>query len=715
MMQGERPETEIMEPQQLFVNRELSWLEFNRRVLLEATDEKVPLLERLKFLSIYASNLDEFFMVRVGSLTDQSRLDPERRDDKTGMTAAEQVAAIMKWIRNAQPEVEHIFISLRKQLKEQSIDLVDFSKLSQVEEVMARKYFKEEIKPLLSPQIVDRHHPFPFLNNKEVYIAASFAQKNGDIKPGIVPLSGLPPYFLFSVDNRQKLMFTSQIVLNFVQTLYSKYEIAEKLILRVTRNADISVDEGLYDYDIDFRGIMQDLLKKRKRLRIVRAELSREPSDALRKYLCQKLSVGAEQLLVSSTPMPLSLGFSLPGNLKTPRKDLLYKERKSSKPDFGRKTILGYLNDWNLLLAYPFQGMNTFIKFLHEAADDPNVLSIKISLYRMANHSRVVSALAYAAEKGKEVLCVLELRARFDEQNNIDYARVLEDAGCTVIYGLSDYKVHAKLCLVTRKLSNGKIGYITQVGTGNYNEKTAEQYTDLAYITTDEVVGQDANNAFSALCMGETVEATRSLWIAPNCYVSKLLDLIQNETQIAHSGGAGRISIKVNSINDMEVMQRLIEASQAGVKVELFVRGICCLRPGVAGLTENICVRSIVGRLLEHSRIFVFGEGERQTVYIGSGDLLNRNTRRRVEAFIRVRDEKSRADVLHIMDSFRNDNVNAWEMQPDGSYIKAECNQQQILDSQMHLYDYFQADLSVPAKEKHSMFKHLLNAIKLKK
>ncbi len=692
MTQANPPETSAAEPSQLFVNRELSWLEFNRRVLLEATDPSVPLFERIKFLSIYGSNLDEFFMVRVGSLTDQRQVAPDRLDDKTGLNAAGQIDAILHWVRRTQPQVEKIYHSLRKQLKAQGIDIVDFSKISQVEEVMARKYFKEDIKPLLSPQIVDRHHPFPFLRGKELYVVTSFVQKSGEIKLGIVPVSSLPPYFLCTVDSRYKLMFTAHIVQHFAQDLYSKYDIAEKLVLRVTRNADISVDEALYDYDVDFRGIMQELLKKRKRLRAVRLEMTHEPSDALKKYLGQKLSVEPRHMMVTSVPLSLSFGFSLPGDLKEPRKELAYKEKRPSAPYLWGKSIIGYLNERDLLLAYPFQGMNTFIGFLHEAADDPDVLSIKISLYRMANHSRVVSALAYAAEKGKEVLCVLELRARFDEQNNINYAKILEDAGCTVIYGLSDYKVHAKLCLVTRKLHSGKIGYITQVGTGNYNEKTAELYTDLAYITTDETVGQDASSVFSALCVGETVDKMQSLWIAPHCYVSNVLELIQNETRIALSGGEGRISIKVNSLNDMEVMQRLIEASQAGVKIELFVRGICCIRPGVEGFTENITVRSVVGRLLEHSRIFVFGEGARQTIYIGSGDLLERNTRRRVEAFIRVRTEKTKADVLHVMEAFRRDNVKAWVMNPDGSYVKPERGDAKPIDSQMHLFDYFHAD-----------------------
>lgn len=684
----------------LFVNRELSWLEFNRRVLLEALDETVPLLERLKFVAIYGSNLDEFFMVRVGSLTDQCQIAPAQIDDKTGMNAAEQIAAIGEWVETARPLCEKAYHSMRKQLKGQGIDLLDFGKLSKMEEIMAQKHFKEDIKSLLSPQVVDRHHPFPFLRNKEQYVMTSFATKNGEIKLGIVPVSSLPPYFIFSVDNRQKVMFTADIVLHFAQDLYSKYEITERFLLRVTRNADISVDEGLYDYDVDFRGIMQELLKKRKRLRVVRVQLSRAPSETMRKYLSQKLSVQPAHIHVNTIPLDLSFGFSLAKELPVQHRELLYQDLKPVLPAaVGTRPVMKCLPEGDILLAYPFHGMNTFINLLHEAAEDPAVVSIKISLYRLANHSRVVSALAYAAERGKQILCVLELRARFDEQNNIDYAKILEDAGCTVIYGLSDFKIHAKLCLITRMAHNGRIGYVTQVGTGNYNEKTAELYTDLAYITSDDSVGRDASDIFSALCVGETVDSTRTLWAAPNCYLSNLLALIDKEIEMQRAGGEGFISIKVNSLNDMEVQQKLIEASQAGVRVELFVRGICCIRPGVRGYTDNITVRSVVGRYLEHSRIFVFGTGARQMIYIGSGDLLNRNTRRRVEVFVRVRSGRARADILRIMAAFRKDNVKAWNMLPDGTYYKPERGDARMLDSQAYLFDYFaRAPRREPAK-----------------
>lgn len=679
-------------PKSLFVNRELSWLEFNKRVLLESLDDAVPLFERLKFEAIYFSNLDEFFMVRVGSLTDQSLLDAQKTDDKTGMNADEQIAAIIEKVASFAPLCESAYGVIRQQLKELGVDLVDVHRINQVEELIAQKYFLEDILPLLSPQIIDRHHPFPFLKSKEQYVISLFATKDEVIKLGIVPVSHLPQYFVFSVDNRQKVVFTADIVCHFAQKLYSKYEIVEKNILRVTRNADISVNEGLFDYDVDFRGIMQELLKKRRRLSIVRAQLAQAPSERLRRHLCKRLGIASDHIMVSGIPLDFSFGFSLPGNLNLSRKDLSFRELRPSLPiDFSKRDAIKYCTEHDVLLSYPFQSMKPFIDLLYAAAEDPTVVSIKISLYRLANRSRIASALCAAAERGKEVLCVLELRARFDEQSNIDYAKLLEDAGCTVIYGLSDYKVHAKLCLITRKV-HGKIVHLTQIGTGNYNEKTAELYTDLCLITSDETVGQDANDIFGALCMGETVERTRTLWAAPNCYLDKVLCAIDEEIAIQKAGGEGYVGIKVNSLNCMEVMEKLVEASRAGVQIELFIRGICCIRPGVEGYTDLLTVRSVVGRYLEHSRIFVFGRGSRQQIYIGSGDLLNRNTHRRVEVFAGVRSPDLRARVLEILDAFRRDNVKAWDMLPDGSYVKPpRTGDEAALESQIYLQEYFAA------------------------
>ena len=701
----------------IFVNRELSWLEFNRRVLSESLNPKIPLMERLKFLSIYFSNLDEFFMVRVGSLHDQSIVEPNKLDDKTGLNAAGQIDAILKKVAEINPIAERAWESIKQQMRAQDIDLMDTQHLNKLDEQIVQKYFAENIHPLLSPQIIDRQHPFPFLKNKEQFVLTVLenkekekdkdkskdkSQTKGDsLQLGIVPFSHLPPYFIFTLNQRRRVLFTADIILYCAQKLYGKQKVVEKHIMRVTRNADISVDEGLYDFDIDFRGVMEEMLKKRRRLDVVRLQFSSMPCERVGNFLCKKFKVTPACFLVQSIPLDFSFGFALPSALDPHQeeKSWFYHEAKPFVPvDFAKGDAGGainYLQNHDMLLSFPFHSTKPFVDLLYEAGDDPSVVSIKISLYRLANHSKIASALAHAAEKGKEVLCVLELRARFDEQNNIDYATMLEEAGCTVIYGLSDYKIHAKLCLITRKVHN-QIQYITQVGTGNYNEKTSELYTDLSFISTDPKMGEDATRVFQALCVGEVVESTERLWVAPNCFESNVLRYIQEQIDLARSGGEGYVFIKVNSLNDMEIMEKLIEASQAGVKVEMVIRGICCLCPGIPGYTDNIRIKSIVGRYLEHSRIFIFGTGEQQRIFMGSGDLLNRNTRRRVEVFAEVRDGDPRREILHLVDAIRMDNQNSWEMLSDGSYVKDNSDHAEPLDSHTYLHHYFQKPFELP-------------------
>lgn len=701
----------------IFVNRELSWLEFNRRVLSESLNPKIPLMERLKFLSIYFSNLDEFFMVRVGSLHDQSIVEPNKLDDKTGLNAAGQIDAILKKVAEINPIAERAWESIKQQMRAQDIDLMDTQHLNKLDEQIVQKYFAENIRPLLSPQIIDRQHPFPFLKNKEQFVLTVLenkekekdkdkskdkSQTKGDsLQLGIVPFSHLPPYFIFTLNQRRRVLFTADIILYCAQKLYGKQKVVEKHIMRVTRNADISVDEGLYDFDIDFRGVMEEMLKKRRRLDVVRLQFSSMPGERVVNFLCKKFKVTPACFLVQSIPLDFSFGFALPSALDPHKeeKSWFYHEAKPFVPvDFAKGDAGGainYLQNHDMLLSFPFHSTKPFVDLMYEAGDDPSVVSIKISLYRLANHSKIASALAHAAEKGKEVLCVLELRARFDEQNNIDYATMLEEAGCTVIYGLSDYKIHAKLCLITRKVHN-QIQYITQVGTGNYNEKTSELYTDLSFISTDPKMGEDATRVFQALCVGEVVESTERLWVAPNCFESNVLRYIQEQIDLARSGGEGYVFIKVNSLNDMEIMEKLIEASQAGVKVEMVIRGICCLCPGIPGYTDNIRIKSIVGRYLEHSRIFIFGTGEQQRIFMGSGDLLNRNTRRRVEVFAEVRDGDPRREILHLVDAIRMDNQNSWEMLSDGSYVKDNSDHAEPLDSHTYLHHYFEKPFELP-------------------
>lgn len=696
----------------IFVNRELSWMEFNLRVLSESLNPKIPLMERLKFLSIYFSNLDEFFMVRVGSLHDQSIVEPDKLDDKTGLNAADQIDAILNKANQINPIAQKAWESICLELRNQDIDILDLHHLSKLDEQIVQKYFSEEMRPLLSPQIIDRQHPFPFLKNKESFIVSVLESKDENICLGIVPFSQLPPYFIFNINQRRKILFTADVLLHFVQKLFGKQKIQEKHVMRVTRNADISVDEGLFDFDIDFRGVMTEMLKKRRRLDVVRLQFSSQPGEKLSAFLCKKLKVSPNCILVRSIPLDFSFGFALPSALD-PHKDKkqwYYHEAKPFVPvDFANGDgggAINYLQNHDLLLSFPFHSTKPFVDLLNEAADDPSVLSIKISLYRLANHSKIASALAHAAEKGKEVLCVLELRARFDEQNNINYATMLEEAGCTVIYGLSDYKIHAKLCLITRKVHN-QIRYITQVGTGNYNEKTSELYTDLSFISTDQAMGEDATHVFQALCMGEVVDSTKSLWVAPNCFEPNVIKYIDEQIEACRSGKEGYIFIKVNSLNDMEIMEKLIEASQAGVKIEMVIRGICCLCPGVEGYSDNIRIKSIVGRYLEHSRIFIFGADEdTQRIFMGSGDLLNRNTRRRVEVFTEVKSADARRDIKRLVDAIRMDNQNSWQMLADGSYLKDTSDHAEPLDSHKYLHEYFEKPLELPAK-KHSLRERL--------
>lgn len=699
----------------IFVNRELSWMEFNLRVLSESLNPKIPLMERLKFLSIYFSNLDEFFMVRVGSLHDQSIVEPDKLDDKTGLNAADQIDAILNKANQINPIAQKAWESICLELRNQDIDILDLHHLSKLDEQIVQKYFSEEMRPLLSPQIIDRQHPFPFLKNKESFIVSVLESKDENICLGIVPFSQLPPYFIFNINQRRKILFTADVLLHFAQKLFGKQKIQEKHVMRVTRNADISVDEGLFDFDIDFRGVMTEMLKKRRRLDVVRLQFSSQPGEKLSAFLCKKLKVSPNCILVRSIPLDFSFGFALPSALD-PHKDKkqwYYHEAKPFVPvDFANGDgggAINYLQNHDLLLSFPFHSTKPFVDLLNEAADDPSVLSIKISLYRLANHSKIASALAHAAEKGKEVLCVLELRARFDEQNNINYATMLEEAGCTVIYGLSDYKIHAKLCLITRKVHN-QIRYITQVGTGNYNEKTSELYTDLSFISTDQAMGEDATHVFQALCMGEVVDSTKSLWVAPNCFEPNVIKYIDEQIEACRSGKEGYVFIKVNSLNDMEIMEKLIEASQAGVKIEMVIRGICCLCPGVEGYSDNIRIKSIVGRYLEHSRIFIFGADEdTQRIFMGSGDLLNRNTRRRVEVFTEVKSADARRDIKRLVDAIRMDNQNSWQMLADGSYLKDTSDHAEPLDSHKYLHEYFEKPLELPAKKyslRERLFEH---------
>ena len=664
-----------MAKKSVYLNRELSWLAFNERVLLEAADRSVPLLERLKFLMIYQSNLEEFYRVRIGILTHRAMLTPDKKDPLSGMLPDQQITEVLRVTREQQALVESIWKAIREELRANGVDVLDFKKISKVDELMSKKLFGD-IRELLFPKIIPADQALPFIWGEESNIIA-FLGRGSEQKLAIIPLHRVPAYLSFEIDGRQKIVLTEQLVRHFLPLLLKKETINQSAIIRVTRNADVFLTGGARDDDL--RQKTSTMLSRRKREQPVRVQIYGKLTDAARATLVKKLRV--PERCVFNAVAPFDLGFrsciSGPASLR-------YSERKPVR-DVGLKKgeYFRYIEQNDLLLSYPFQSMMPFVDLIYEAADDPEVLSIKITLYRMSASSKVAAALAYAADRGKNVLCLLELRARFDEQNNIDYSALLEDAGCHVIYGLPEYKVHSKLCVITRQ-HNGNLSYITQVGTGNYNEITCEQYTDLTLITSNTDVGEEAEAAFAALRAGELPPEMHTLWVAPLSFKTRVLEFLDREIA---KGPAGHVAIKVNALNNPDLMDKLIECSQAGVQVELFIRGICCLRPGVPGKTDNIKVTSVVGRWLEHLRIYSFGTGEEERLFIGSGDLLNRNLERRVEAFIEVTTPDTRAQIRRILDALRNDREKSRTMQPDGSYIREENGAG--TSSQEALYQYF--------------------------
>lgn len=670
----------------IFMNRELSWLKFNERVLEEAESEQTPLCERLSFASIYQSNLDEFFMVRVGSLVDQAQLSPELRENKTNMTPDEQIEAVLKVVRRLNDRKDFIYAKLLGRVEAAGVRLVDFRKITRQESEKLERYFDSEIAPLISPIIVGRRQPFPFVRSKDIWAAVVLERKNGKRKIGLIPCtSGVFPR-LIEVSTRDKTyMLAEDLILHFAAKIFAGYTIREKSLFRVTRNADIDAD-ALYEEDIDYREFMAELIKKRKRLAPVRLELTRELDGEIVRSLCKHMDVRREYVFRTNTPLDLSFLFEIQDILRQ-KSELFYDRRipqRSAMFDAARP-VLEQIKEGDKLLSYPYESIKPFLTMLQEAANDENVVSIKMTLYRVAKQSKVVEALIEAAENGKDVLVLVELKARFDEENNIEWSRRLEAAGCNVIYGLDGYKVHSKLCLITR-MEDGHAQYYTQIGTGNYNEKTARLYTDLSLMTFDQEIGREAAEVFRALSMGETVRETKRLLVAPHCLQDKVLAMIDEEISHAKAGGEAYIGVKINSLTDKAIMRKLAEASCAGVKIDLIVRGICCLIPGVPGRTENIRVISIVGRFLEHSRIYIFGCRERAKVYIASADYMTRNTLRRVEVAAPIEDEALRMRVIKMFELMLRDNMQARLMGADGVYKRVEPGEDRALNAQEVLY-----------------------------
>ena len=671
--------------QQVYMNRELSWLKFNERVLEEAENKKVPLCERLTFASIYQSNLDEFFRVRVGSLVDQMLLGGKIRDNKTKMTAKEQIEAVLHQVMKLNRRKDAVYDAIMGQLEDYGIRLVDFRKISKKESEYLEKYFLNEIAPLISPTIIGKRQPFPFLKNNEIYAVVVLQTKSGKEKLGIIPCSNTGFKRLVELPTAGTYMLAEELILHYIPEVFERYNIKAKSLIRVTRNADIDAD-ALYDEDLDYRDFMAELIKRRKKLAPVRLELTREMNGEIVDVLCDYLELDSDYVFQVQAPLDLSFVFEIQDTLrKTP--ELFYEKRVPQKSSQFRdgEPVFPQIREKDKLLSYPYESMKPFLNFLREAANDKEVISIKMTLYRVAKHSKIVEYLIDAAENGKEVLVLVELKARFDEENNIEWSRRLEDAGCRVIYGLDGYKVHSKLCLVTRK-SEGQVEYYTQIGTGNYNEKTARLYTDLSLMTANVEIGLEAAKVFQALSMEETVDNVQHLLVAPRCLQNKVLSMIDEEIACAKEGKEAYIGLKMNSLTDKKIIDKLIEASQAGVKIDMVIRGICCLIPGVKGKTENIQVRSIVGRFLEHSRIYIFGTQEREKVYIASADFMTRNTLRRVEVATPIYDKDLKMQLEEMFITMLSDNQKARQEDSRGNYEIAEA-QETPLNSQEFFYE----------------------------
>ena len=651
-------------------NRELSWLQFNARVLAEAEDDAVPLLERCKFLSIFTSNLDEFFMIRVGSLCDMAAVDKDRIDNKSGMTAKEQLRRIYAAVEPLYERRDHAFEDVDKRLRAEGLCRLSINELEPAEHKFIKQYFKNVVAPVLSPQIVDAHHPFPHLEGKVLHIAALLGHKKSE-RLGLLPVPASLPALVFLPGDQPRYVPIEDILLEYAGNVFEMYDVLEKTVFCVTRNADINPDDETFGADEgDFRKKMEKLLRQRRRMAVVRVELNRPISDHFKEYFRSRFDVTDAQIFLSrKAPLQMgyvfSLGDHLPEKQRAALSDPPFTPQQPAMLPAGQSLLKAALKR-DILLSYPYESMEPFLQMIREAANDPAVLSIRITIYRLARKAKLVEYLCAAAENGKDVTALIELRARFDEQNNIDWSERLEEAGCKIIYGFEDYKVHSKICLITRQ-ERGGVRHITQVGTGNYNEKTATQYTDVSLITSDESIGADAGAFFNNMALGNLEGKYDRLFVAPTSLKNNILALM--DEQIA-KGSDGYILLKFNSLTDIDVIQKLRDASCAGVKIEMIVRGICCLLPGVKGHTENITVTSIVGRFLEHSRIYVFGRGAEEKMYISSADLMTRNTERRVEIACPVDSPEVRARLHDILYAMQHDTVKARVLQPDGTYHK---------------------------------------------
>ena len=649
-------------------NRELSWLKFNERVLEEADCESTPLLERLKFISIFTTNLDEFFMVRVGTLNDYMKFIPDYSDDKTGMSAKEQLLEIYKNSETLYRLRDYVFKKLDVSLRENNINFEKMSNLDENKIKKVEKYFKRNILPVLSPQIIDVWHPFPFIPNKKLHIAVHLENKKNKLI-GIIPVpEGIDRIIVLDKEKNSYLLL-EDIILYFAQDIFSMYKFIDSTVMCITRNADIDTDLEIYDDSTDYRQHMKKLIKNRSKLSPVRIEMQKKMNKDFNKYFMEKLNLKREQFFISETPLDVTYCFALENLISENLKEKLTYTPFAPVQAVKTESMIEEVFKKDVLLHFPFESMKPFLQLIKEASNNSNVKAIKMTLYRISKESKLAGYLINAAENGKEVTVLMELRARFDEENNIEWAQKLEEAGCRVIYGTDGFKVHSKICLITYK-DEDKFKYITQIGTGNYNEKTAKIYTDLSFMTSDEEIGIDADKFFKNMAMGNLSGIYKKLWIAPVGFKRNIIASIEEEIKKCEEGQTGTVIIKCNSFTDKDIIKTLIRASEKGVQVTLIIRGICCLVPGVTGKTDNIKVISIVGRFLEHSRIYAFGSKEERKIYISSGDMMTRNTEHRVEISCPIVSEESKEKIEHILDVIMKDNVKARILQNDKKYIK---------------------------------------------
>ena len=690
-------------------NRELSWLRFDHRVLEEAQDETVPLLERMKFVSIFTSNLDEFFMIRVGSLYDMIAMGDETKDKRSGMTPKEQLDKIYEAVAPLYKERDKTYNEIKKQLHPYGVCGLDFKELENQEKKYVKKYFKEQILPLLSPTIVDSNHPFPHLQNKELYVIANLKLDNKTMV-GIVPVPKFVSDILYLPGHDIRYIRMEKVIMEYLELVFEQYEVSEKNYVCVTRNADIAPDDEAYSDNEDFRVIMQETLHKRRRLAAVRLEVAHPLSKEMEKYFCEKLNIEPKCIFRTKMPMKLDFIFAIIDKVPESMKRSLVDRPFTPQPAamVAKGNVMAQVKKKDILLSYPYESMDPFLQLIKEASVDPNVMTIKITIYRLAKKTRLVEYLCAAAENGKDVTALIELRARFDEQNNIDWSERMEEAGCRVIYGFEGYKVHSKICLITYRNRND-IRYITQVGTGNYNEKTAKMYTDLSLITADQEIGEDAATFFKNMSIGNVEGSYRHLIVSPSSLKPKILSLIDEEIA---KGKNGRVIMKMNSVTDVDFIQKVAEASRAGVKVDLIVRGICCILPGIPGETENLTVTSIVGRFLEHPRIFSFGKGEEQKIYIGSADMMTRNTEKRVEVACPVYDDAIKARINHMLKVMLADNVKARLLKSDGTLVKKPVTGRPVISQEVFMEEAMNAERPRAIEEKRSIFKKVRNLFK---